>query len=221
MNMEGEGVKDANTYFRKKLVRMGVVKPSEDEAQELMAEMQNQPPDPNTLYLQAAAQEAEAKAAKARADTVETIASAELKHAQTVKTLSETGGESPVIDLNQKKAELELMKMERELQIAEEKHAFDLFERGVKVEKDDKGRSRARSEIDVRSEQIGTQVAEAVSSLKDVIENQSAAMQAQADAIMNASILNAESQSKTAEVLSKPRRIVREKGKIVGLKIEG
>jgi len=89
MNMEGEGVGDANAYFRKKLLRMGVVKPTDDEAKELMAEMQGQPQDPNALYLQAAAEEATAKAAKARADTVETVASAELKRAQTMKTLSE------------------------------------------------------------------------------------------------------------------------------------
>ena len=87
MNMEGEGVGDANAYFRKKLLRMGVVKPTDDEAQQLMAEMQGQPQDPNAMYLQAAAEEATAKAAKARADTVETVASAELKRAQTLETL--------------------------------------------------------------------------------------------------------------------------------------
>jgi hypothetical protein len=87
MNMEGEGVSDANAYFRKKLLRMGVVKPTDAEAEELMAEMQGQPQDPNAIYLQAAAEEATAKAAKARADTVETVASAELKRAQTLETL--------------------------------------------------------------------------------------------------------------------------------------
>ena len=87
MNMEGEGISDANAYFRKKLLRMGVVQPTEEEAQELMAEMQGQPQDPNAMYLQAAAEEATAKAAKARADTVETVASAELKRAQTLQTL--------------------------------------------------------------------------------------------------------------------------------------
>jgi hypothetical protein len=87
MNMEGEGIADANAYFRKKLLRMGVVKPTEKETEELMAEMQGKPQDPNAMYLQAAAEEATAKAAKARADTVETVASAELKRAQTLETL--------------------------------------------------------------------------------------------------------------------------------------
>lgn len=89
MNMEGEGLSDTNSYFRKKLLRMGVVKPTDAEAEELMNEMQGKPQDPNSMYLQAAAEEATARAAKARADTVETVSSAELKRAQTMKTLSE------------------------------------------------------------------------------------------------------------------------------------
>ena len=88
-NLEGEGMRDANAHFRKKLLRMGVAKPNETEAQELAAETQGKTQNPNEAYLQAAAEEATAKAAKARADTVETIASAELKRAQTAKTMSE------------------------------------------------------------------------------------------------------------------------------------
>jgi len=87
MNMEGEGVGDANAYFRKKLLRMGVVEPTDDEAQELMAEMQGKPQDPNAMYLQAAAEEATAKAAQARANTVKTVADAELSRAKTLETL--------------------------------------------------------------------------------------------------------------------------------------
>jgi len=90
MNMEGEGVGDVQDYFRKRLIRMGVVKPTDAEAEALMAEMQaaGQQQDPNAIFLQAAAEEAVAKAARARADTVETIASAELKRAQTAETIA-------------------------------------------------------------------------------------------------------------------------------------
>jgi hypothetical protein len=88
MNMEGEGLSETNAYFRKKLLRMGAIKPTEDEAQELMAEMQGRPQDPNAIYLQAAAEEATAKAAQARANTVKTVADAELSRAKTVETLS-------------------------------------------------------------------------------------------------------------------------------------
>jgi hypothetical protein len=87
MNMEGEGLSDANAYFRKKLLRMGVVKPTDAEAEELMAEMQGKPQDPNAMYLQAAAEEAMAKAAQARANTVKTVADAELSRAKTLETL--------------------------------------------------------------------------------------------------------------------------------------
>ena len=88
MNMEGEGISEVRDFFRQKLVRMGVVKPTEEEAQALMAAMQGQPGDPNALFLAAAAEEASAKAAKARADVVATVADAELTRAKTVETLS-------------------------------------------------------------------------------------------------------------------------------------
>jgi len=88
MNMEGEGIWEVRDFFRKKLVRMGVVAPTEAEMEEMMVELQGQPQDPNAVFLQAAAEEAVAKAARARADTVETIAEAEYKRAKTAETLS-------------------------------------------------------------------------------------------------------------------------------------
>jgi len=110
MNMEGEGVGDANAYFRKKLLRMGVVQPTDDEAQQLMAEMQGKPQDPNAMYLQAAAEEAMAKAAKARADTVETVASAELKRAQTLETLGKVEESSQNMALTNAQAVQEILR---------------------------------------------------------------------------------------------------------------
>lgn len=104
MNMEGEGIDDVRTYFRKKLVQLGVMKPTEEEAQQMMLAMEGQQPDPNAIFLQAAAEEAVAKAAKARADTVETVASAELKRAQTVETLSK-------VDLQEQKQAMEAAQM--------------------------------------------------------------------------------------------------------------
>jgi hypothetical protein len=91
MNMEGEGITEVREYFRKKLLRLGVVEPTEEEKQTLIAETQNAKPDPQTMYLQAAAQEAEANAQRARADTVLTVAKAEETQAKTMKTVSEIG----------------------------------------------------------------------------------------------------------------------------------
>jgi hypothetical protein len=88
MNMEGEGLQDARDFFRQKLIRLGAVKPTDEEQQQLMAEMQNQQPDAQTNYLNAAAAEAQAKAQKAEADTIGTLAKAEETKAKTIETLA-------------------------------------------------------------------------------------------------------------------------------------
>jgi hypothetical protein len=90
MNMEGEGISDIREYFRKQMVRAGVIKPTDQEAAEMQAEAQGRQ-DPNAIFLQAAAEEATAKAAKARADTVKTIADAELSRARTAETMAKAG----------------------------------------------------------------------------------------------------------------------------------
>lgn len=94
MNMEGEGMADVNKYARKRLVMQGVIKPTEEEAQQMAEAAQGQPQDPQAVFMQAAAEEATAKAAKARADTVETIAAAELKQAQTAEIMAGIGQEA-------------------------------------------------------------------------------------------------------------------------------
>jgi len=88
MNMDGEGLADMREFFRKKLVQMGAVKPSDEEMQQMAAAAQNAQPDPQALYLQAAAQEAQARAMKAQADTQLAIANSEKTKAETVKTLA-------------------------------------------------------------------------------------------------------------------------------------
>lgn len=89
MNMEGEGIEDGRQYFRKKLIRMGVVKPSEKEREELLAELKSQPPDANIVYLQAEAQNAQAKAKKAEADTLLSLAKTAQTRADTAKIVSD------------------------------------------------------------------------------------------------------------------------------------
>jgi hypothetical protein len=89
MNMEGEGITEVRDYFRKKLLRMGVVKPTEEEQQTMADEQANAQPDPNTQYLQAAADEASANATQARAKTILTVAQADETKAKTMKTLAE------------------------------------------------------------------------------------------------------------------------------------
>lgn len=88
MNVEGEGMSEFRDFFRKRLVMLGVVEPNEEEAQQMAAAAQNQQPDPQAVYLQAAAEEARAKAQKAQADTVYTSARAQETQAKTVETLA-------------------------------------------------------------------------------------------------------------------------------------
>lgn len=88
MNMEGEGLREVRAFFRKRLVGMGVMDPTEEEMAEMEAAAQNQQPDPNALYLQAAAAEAQAKALKAEADTAHTIAKTQETEAKTFEVLA-------------------------------------------------------------------------------------------------------------------------------------
>ena len=53
----------------------------------MQAEAQNQQQDPNAIFLQAAAEEAMAKASQARASVIKTVADSELARAKTVETL--------------------------------------------------------------------------------------------------------------------------------------
>lgn len=90
MNMEGEGIEDVRGFFRKKLLKMGVVEPTKTEAEELLQVQEAEPPDANTEYLNAAADEAGANAAKARTDTILTLAKSEETEAKKDKVIAET-----------------------------------------------------------------------------------------------------------------------------------
>lgn len=88
MNMEGEGIEDARGYFRNKLVRMGVIEPTEEEKKQLEAEAAMRKPDPQAQYLEAEAQNAISKAEKAKADTILNLAKAEETKAKTAETVA-------------------------------------------------------------------------------------------------------------------------------------
>lgn len=88
-NIEGEGMTDVRKYYRNQLLRMGVANPSEEEKQMLANEASNQQPTPEDVYMQAAAEEANAKATKARVETMLTSAKVEETQASTFKTLAE------------------------------------------------------------------------------------------------------------------------------------
>jgi len=100
MNMDGEGIDDVREYFRRQLVQLGVLQPTEEEQQEMMMAMQNQQPDPQSAYLMAEAGKAEALTIKAKADTEYTLARSQETRAKTAETLSN-------IDIDQRKSAIE------------------------------------------------------------------------------------------------------------------
>jgi hypothetical protein len=90
MNMEGEGLSEVQDFFRKKLIRMGAIEPTDEEQEALSAELaqlQSQP-DPQSMYLEAEAAKAQAQAQKALADTEYTMARTEETRADTIETLA-------------------------------------------------------------------------------------------------------------------------------------
>lgn len=71
MNMEGEGIADVREYFRKQLVNMGVLKPTEEEAQKFSeAQQQAQQPTPEQQYLLSQAQKTLAEVEKIKAEAM-------------------------------------------------------------------------------------------------------------------------------------------------------
>ena len=74
MNMEGEGISDVREYFRKQLVRFGVLKPTEEEAKEIQAmQAQAQQPTPEQQYLLTQAQKTLAEVEKIKADAMKVV----------------------------------------------------------------------------------------------------------------------------------------------------
>jgi hypothetical protein len=91
-SIEGEGLDDLRSWARQRAIRIGSIKPTDDEKQELAQEQANQQPDPQAQFLLASADQAKADAAQSRAKTVQTIADADLKRAQTAQTYAATMG---------------------------------------------------------------------------------------------------------------------------------
>ena len=86
MNMEGEGLKDTREFFRKRLVKMGAVEPTEEEMQAMQAELQAEKPDANEELLLAEAERSRSSAMLNAAKVQETAA-------KTAKTMAEIDNE--------------------------------------------------------------------------------------------------------------------------------
>lgn len=191
LNMEGEGISDVRDFFRKKLVRMGVVEPTEKEAEELMAIMQGQnQPDPNAIFLQASAEEAIAKAEKARAETVLTIAKAQETKAKTLETLANVeGGNTGSTEVTNIPAK------------PDEKTMLEIEALRLEIQA-----SQAMQEAATEFGQSVSVIGDAVGKISDAVGQ-----------FANVSSQNAE---KAIAAISKPKRIIREKGRISRIETE-
>lgn len=87
-NMEGEGLSGLRAYSRKKLVAMGVEKPTRDEQEAMDQAAQAQQPDPQAQLADAMAEEARAKAMEAQARTGKAIAESKLAEARAAEALA-------------------------------------------------------------------------------------------------------------------------------------
>lgn len=94
-NLDGEGLDDICSWARKQLVQAGVVKPTDEEAQE-MAQQQaaaaDAPPDAATVALLAQARESDSNATKNQAAAVQALSTAELNKAKSAQAISQTHG---------------------------------------------------------------------------------------------------------------------------------
>lgn len=90
MNMEGEGIEEVNGFFRNKLLKMGAIEPTEEEAKVLEELRQNAKPTAEEEYLIKEGNKAEAQGKESNAKTLLTLEKAEETAAKTVKTKAET-----------------------------------------------------------------------------------------------------------------------------------
>jgi len=102
MNQDGEGLGDVRQFFRKKLVMLGAVTPTQQEKMEMQQAAQGQQPDAQTQYLQAAAEQAQAAAVKDRSNTLLTLAKADNTKADTIAKIAD-------IDLKARSHALDVM----------------------------------------------------------------------------------------------------------------
>lgn len=94
-NMDGEGLGDVREFYRKQLVQLGAMQPSDADLEAAQQAMEGAQPDPQAELIAAITAKEAALAEKAQADTAYTIARTEGEQADTLKTLSDIGAAPP------------------------------------------------------------------------------------------------------------------------------
>lgn len=90
-NITGVGLDPIKEFNRKIMLQQGLVKPENEEEETLLAQLQQPKEDPNQKLIEAAANQQNAEARNLDSDSVDNIASATKKGAETEKIRSETG----------------------------------------------------------------------------------------------------------------------------------
>ena len=217
MNMEGEGLSEMQQYFRKQLLKLGVIEPNEEEAAamaEELAAMQEQP-DPQKELAEGLAMEARAKAAKAEADTEAALATAEKTRAQTIEILTGVGMEGDAAAApkpRDEKAELELEALRLENRMR--KNKVDATDTQVEQLKAERMTNDTMMQASAAMQQAVTGLSESVAVIGDAVGQMS-------QAVGQFAQVSSENADKAIKALSRPKRVVREKGRISRIETEG
>jgi hypothetical protein len=219
MNMEGEGLADIRDHFRRQLVQMGVIKPTDEEAQQMQAAGQQQ--DPNAVFLQAAAEEAMAKAAKANADVVKTIAESELTQAKTAETLMKIdGGDAPSMSQGGQMQAAPMMSERERLELDSMRIENALKQR--QLDNSEAQLAQVYSELDAKNAETQSsqgiqQVVEGLGESAAAIGDAVAQMR---DAVSTLAESNKANVDRALQSINRPKRLVRERGRIARIEVE-
>jgi hypothetical protein len=211
MNMEGEGIGDIKEYFRKQLVQMGVMQPSEEEQQQMQEAQANVQPDPQAMYLMAEAQKSEALARKADADTQLTMANAEKAKADTLSILSEIDNPTNNTRTEVKVENVDPIKQERDMLDIESKR-FDLAIKMRQLEE-------IESKVDTVKAQItaAQSLSQASANITSAVSGIDSGVAGFKDAVEMMSKTQKEATQAAIKAVNRPKKLIREKGKIVGI----
>jgi len=221
LNMEGEGISDVRDYFRSKMVKMGVIKPNEEEAAAMAEAAQNQEPDPQQQYLLSAAKEAEAKALKTAADT-------KLTEAKTLETLAGIEGTQMAQEAPQAApAPIAAPVAPAPVQAAPAAPVEDPEMQAL-------AREKAQVEIDILRVDLETKIrklempeppeeephhpeADAAMAIAEAVDGLAEGVSEFKSVVENMTISNQENAKGAIEAVRSPKRVIREKGRIVGI----
>lgn len=212
--LEGEGLGDLRKYFRRKLVEMGVVKPNEEEEQAMAEAAANAQPDPNAVFLQAAADKAVAEAESERADAAKKMAEVDLTRAKTIETLEGVGQagqgtQSPAPPDEKMALELEAMRLENEMR-----------RRRVEATDTEVEQLRAERQNNDSMMQASQAMQDAVAGLGQSVAVIGDAVGKMGEAVGQFAETSRLNTDKAIAAISRPKRVVREKGRIARIETE-